>query len=155
MKERVIQSLRDKLVSELEAEESVAAATRSEVGSDETKQEGKYDTRATEASYLARGQAWRVAELRRLVAWFAVFDPHQTPPRTIGPGSLVRLDGARAGWFLLGPVGGPSTEVEGVPIRLISPKSPLGQAMLGQETEDWFEVSTPAGMAECEVCEIM
>ena len=43
------------LAHELEAVERISSVTREEVTSDETRSEGKYDTRATEASYLARG----------------------------------------------------------------------------------------------------
>lgn len=154
-KATVIEAFRTALAAELDAVERVAAMARDEVSSAETKQEGKYDTRATEASYLARGQAWRVAELRRLKAWFDVFDSARPGRETIGVGSLVQLDGARSGWFLLGPVGGPTAEVDGTVVRLISPKSPLGKAMGGLEAEDWFEVTSPTGVVEYEVLGVL
>ena len=43
-------ALRDAIQAELDAVERVAAMARDEVSSAETQQEGKYDTRATEAS---------------------------------------------------------------------------------------------------------
>ena len=84
----------------LDAVERTAAMARDEVASEETKPEGKYDTRATEASYLARGQAWRVAALRRLRAWFDTLDPNRAP-EVVTVGSLVSLSGPRAGWVFV------------------------------------------------------
>lgn len=149
-KTAVCQAILAELSTELEAVERVAAMARDEVSSAETKQEGKYDTRATEASYLARGQAWRVAELRRMVAWFRVFDA--SVGRTeIGVGSLVCLDGPRRTWVFVAPVGGPKVHVDGETVRLVSPRSPLGRAMADLEADDVFEVDGPKGRVGWEV----
>lgn len=147
----VIEAVRATLSQELAAVERVAAMARDEVSSAETKQEGKYDTRATEASYLARGQAWRVAELRRLTAWFAVFDPARHVAEKVGVGCLVQLEGPHTGWVFVSPVGGPKVTVSGETVRLISPKSPLGQAMADTEEGDCFEVKSPKGVMDYEV----
>lgn len=145
----MVEAIRATLATELEAVERVAAMARDEVSSAESKQEGKYDTRATEASYLARGQAWRVAELRRLHAWFDVLEV--TPHETARVGSLLELDGPRPGWVFLAPLGGPKVAVEGVEVRVISPSSPLGRALLGLEEGDGAEVASPQGDVEYEV----
>jgi transcription elongation GreA/GreB family factor len=150
-KNTVVEAFRTVLTEELSAVERVAAMARDEVSSEETRQEGKYDTRATEASYLARGQAWRVAELRRLKAWFDVFDAGKPGSESIGVGSLVQLDGPRSGWVFVAPIGGPKAEVDGVSIRLISLRSPLGAAMVDFEADDVFEVHSPSGTVEYEV----
>ncbi len=67
-KNTVVEAFRTVLTEELSAVERVAAMARDEVSSEETKQEGKYDTRATEASYLARGRGAAPAQgvVRRL-----------------------------------------------------------------------------------------
>jgi hypothetical protein len=134
------------LEAELAAVERVAAMARDEATSEETRSEGKYDTRATEASYLARGQAVRVAELRGLCAWFREREPLPSE-EGVALGSVVRVSGPRPGWLLLAPAGGPAVEVGGVPVRLISPDSPLGRAMLGIEQGEGFEVEGPQGIA--------
>lgn len=154
-KAAVVEALSGLLTERLVSVERVAAMARDEVASDETKQEGKYDTRATEASYLARGQAWRVAELRRLVAWCLVFDPHQPQHRAVGVGSLVQLTGRRAGWVFVAPIGGPQVEVGGQMVRIVSLDAPLGQAMLELEEDEAFEVDTPQGLSEYEVVQIL
>ncbi len=148
----VVAALRAVLLEELAAVERIAAAARDETTSAETRQEGKYDTRATEASYLARGQAWRVAELRRLAAWFEV--QSGDPRDVVGVGALVALAGARQELVFVAPVGGLSATVGGRKVRVISPGSPLGKALTGLEADDGFELQTPRGRVDYEVLAI-
>ena len=155
-KPAVIAALRAALAAERTAVESVAAMARDEVGSDQTKQEGKYDTRATEASYLARGQAWRIDELRRLAAWFDLLEP--APCDLAQVGALVELVGELAGprrdLVFLAPVGGASAEVGGRVVRIVSPGSPLGQALAELAVGDAFEVDSPGGLVTWEIAGI-
>ena len=145
-------ALRDAIQAELDSVERVAAMARDEVSSAETQQEGKYDTRATEASYLARGQAWRVAALRRLRAWFDLPSPEAEEPDVVGVGSLVSLErGGRRTLILVLPAGGATTELEGQTLLGISPKAPLGAAVMGLEAGDVFEVKTPGGVQVWEI----
>lgn len=148
-----IAAIRDVLADELATVTRVAEMAQNEASSDETRQEGKYDTRATEASYLARGQAVRVAELRRILAWFDVFDV-LAPATEVRVGALVQLAGDLNEIVLLVPIGGAQVTVEGQFIRAISPASPLGRAMMDLEAEDAFEVRTPGGLKEIEVVEV-
>ena len=152
---QVLATLRTALTTELDTLESLAASSREEVTSDETRQEGQYDTRATEASYLARGQATRIAELRRLAAWVDVFDtaaPLDPPVAQVG--ALVQIEGERTDVLFIAPAGGNRLTVEGVTVRVISPASPLGAALADQGLEDAFEVQTPGGLAEFEIVAI-
>ena len=147
----VILALRAEIGAELEAVERVAAAARDEATGEETRQEGKYDTRATEASYLARGQAWRIAALRRLKAWFDLLDLERPASEAVGVGSLVQVTGHRDAWLFVAPDGGPRATVGGRVVRVISPEGPLGAAMLALEAEEAFLVQTPQGEVEYEV----
>ncbi len=153
-KDVVVAAILAEVSAELAVVERVAAMARDEVSSEETKQEGKYDTRATEASYLARGQAWRVAELRRLRAWFAVFEP-TIENDTVTIGSLVELDGPRPGWVFVAPIGGPSVMVGDQSVRVISPKSPLGSALAECREGDAVEVESPQGPQVYEVVSLV
>ena len=67
MKSTVIEALRVDAERALETAEQAQSIARDEATSAESKAEGKYDTRATEASYLARGQAERVVALSEAV----------------------------------------------------------------------------------------
>lgn len=98
---------------ELDGVERMAALATAEATSSESKSEGKYDTRATEASYLARGQAERVGALRRLVSWFEQDIIVQT--KHVAISSLVHVDddGTQAWWLMLPDGGGRKIDVDG------------------------------------------
>jgi len=152
-KSHVIAAILAELTESLLAVERTAAMARDETTSGETRAEGKYDTRATEASYLALGQAGRIADLREQVAWFAQVG-EGVPTDRVGPGALVRLEGDQQETVYLAPVGGTRVEVDGMLVRVISLASPLGQAMAGLEAGDGFEVETPRGKLNLEVVSV-
>ena len=155
-KRRCVEALVVRLREELDALERVAAVTREEVGSAETKQEGKYDTRSTEASYLARGQAWRIAELRQLLAWFGNLDVGVTF-ESAEMGSLVvvqRDESDDEELLLVAPVGGLKTSVDGERVAVVSRSSPLGEALFGLCEGDDFEVESPRGPVPWELLSV-
>jgi len=155
-KDDVVRALHQALREELDAIERVAAMARDEATNSETKAEGKYDTRATEASYLARGQAWRIAELRRLDAWYARLEVNRPLEGIrVHVGTLVELEGERQDWVFLAPSGGGSVEVDGHRIRVISLSSPLGKGLADLEPGDAFEVDSPRGLLEYEVLRVL
>jgi transcription elongation GreA/GreB family factor len=144
---QAITALRQALRTALAAVVAVAEDARSEATGAESKQEGQYDTRATEASYLARGQGQRVLELRRLASWFENLQLEASPD-SVGLGTLVRLGGDKSEWLLVAPVGGTHAEVEGEVVRVVSPSAPLGAAIMGLELDDAVEFVTPKGVIE-------
>lgn len=106
----------------------------------EAKPENDKDTRALESSYLARGEALRLEELRA-----ALLDVQAMPAQAFegGPvrlGALVvtEEDGAR-GLFLVAPHGGGARLDDGA-VQVVTPKSPLGRALLGASAGDDCEV---------------
>jgi len=151
-KAAVVALLGAELSDELAALERVAAATRAEVSSDETRSEGKYDTRATEASYLARGQARRIAQLRRQLVWLERFDPARPlDPPLVQVGALVQLQGERVELLFVTPMGGGRLQVGPHTVRIISPRGPLGEELMELEEGDELEVDSPRGLQRYEV----
>ena len=154
-KDAVVAALLTQVTDELTGVEAMAEATRDEATSAETKSEGKYDTRATEASYLARGQAWRIIELRKFATWLSA----EVATRTLADpvvqvGALVQVIGARSEVFYIAPVGGGKATIGDITVRTISPSSPLGEAMVELEVGDGFEVDSPRGLLAFEVSAI-
>ena len=111
---------------------------------EETRAEDPKDTRATEASYLARGLAERVEQLRGDLSRLRALDLRDFGAGSaIGLGALVRVDeeneeGEEAGrsggsmtYFLLPAGGGQSLIFSGTEVRVLSPSSPLGRKILG------------------------
>ena len=105
----------------------------------DSKAENKYDTRTLEASYVARGQAQRVAELQEAVRAFGTLSGNPLESgASITLGALVSLSlpGEVAHYFL-GPFAG-GTEVlhEGQEVVIITPAAALGQKLIGKRIGD-------------------
>ena len=129
------------LASDLETLEKAHRATREGVTHEDAKPENDKDTRALEQTYLARGQAMRIEELRASVA-----DVHAMPLRSFADGSPAALgalitieeDGDESRLFLA-PAGGGNRLADGA-VQVVTPRSPLGQALLGKRSGDDVEV---------------
>jgi len=120
---------------------------------EESKSEDKHDTRATEASYLARGQAARVAEIERMILEYKGYaeQAHRAMDQ-VQPGAVVLLQAEKSTstWFFAQSGGG--TQALGVTV--ITPQSPLGEALAGLSRGDTAEVETPAGVKEYLIKEV-
>jgi transcription elongation GreA/GreB family factor len=153
-KARVIEAFRRAVGADLEASSRIVSDARDEATGSESRAENQYDTRATEASYLAAGQGQRLLALRALHGWLEQLDPEHTPDR-VGLGALVALRrGPAAEWLLLGPDGGGSVRVDAVDVRLVSARSPTGAALAGLQASESAEIETPRGPVEVEVVEV-
>jgi len=140
-------ALRDELRAQLQAslERAGAAHAAALEGAThaEARAENPKDTRGLEQSYLARGQAQRVAELATGVAAvealalrvFAAGDP-------VAMSALVSIeeDGALQHWFIA-PAGGGN--VLAGDVAVVTPSSPLGKALLGRRVDDEVEIRLP------------
>ena len=153
-KSRVVAALAAAVSDDLEALAQVTADARDEATGGESKAENKYDTRATEASYLAAGQGERMVALRALADWLGQLDP-SLALEIAGQGALVELerDGEPA-WVLVGPQGGHSVTVDGQRVLLISEDSPLGRLLIGLQAGDAEELETPRGLQELVVVDV-
>ena len=110
----------------------------------EAKAENSKDTRGLEQSYVARGQAQRVAELETGLATVTTMTvaPHSSGPVRIGSLATVRdqHDG-RTAYYWIAPAGGGSTLIDPSPtghreIIVLTPVSPLGRALLTRTVGD-------------------
>jgi hypothetical protein len=144
-KDEVIAALLDRARQEHASLAQVMRMAQDEATSDETKAEGKYDTRATEASYLAAGQGERVAQLARAIAWLDAC-------HGAGPPFYV-LEGARglAGFLLAPEGGGQRARVGALEVVVLTVRSPLGQALVGAREGDVVEVGEGSAAQAWEV----
>jgi len=123
-----------------------AAATEAKENAtgDETKSDGKYDTRAIEAGYLAGAQAEQAAKLAEAVRLFNAFDPPiYDEAEAIGPGALVETEhGGEIIYYLLAPAGGGHTvEYDGFDCTVLSPEARLYQELLEARSGELVEES--------------
>jgi transcription elongation GreA/GreB family factor len=156
-KTQVVDRIREALREQLEVLMASARAARDGATHDDSRAEDKYDTRGLEASYLAGAQAGRAEELKRLLH---VYDHLELKPHAKGQParatSLVTLEheGDR-GLYFLAPEGRPLTVQLGArAVQVITPASPLGDAVLGKQVGDTVEIESRAGVREYEVIAI-
>lgn len=143
-KQAVHAALSAALQKALETMAHAAEDARKGATHEENRSEGDKDMRATEQSYVARGQAMRTEKLAEDVAHFL-----QVPVREygrddrIGPGALVRVrvDDEPRVFFIVAQGGGTELVVDGVKITVLTPFSPAGKLLLGKEVGDELELA--------------
>lgn len=146
--------LRRRVADDLAAATAAQKATQQGVVHEESRPENDKDTRALESSYLARGQAERVANLEHDLVQLNNFEPRPWQAGVpIALGALLSLDdGERLRWYLIAPAGaGISLERGSMTIRVITPHSPVGRALIGKQVGDDLEIKTPQGTTEVSV----
>ena len=102
--------------------------------------DNKYDTLAVEAAYLAHGQSLRIADLQQSISRYQhfkppVFDAHSS----IQLGAVVSIENelGQHKHLFIGPCsGGLSIEHQGKLIQVITPATPLGQALMGKHADE-------------------
>jgi transcription elongation GreA/GreB family factor len=131
-KSAVLAALITHLETELESLLRGARASFAAATDPDSKAENKYDTRTLEASYVARGQAQRVAEVQE--AKQSLLMLRDLPVgQTVKLGSLITLEiGSQHDLYFISPAeGGIEVIVEGQEIMAITPASPLGSTIMG------------------------
>lgn len=144
------------LTSDLETLERVQMAAQEGATHAEAKSEGDKDTRATEQSYLARGQALRVQELRiELSEVLNMAIPADGKDNPVGLGALVTVeeDGTPILLFMAPQCGG--TKLAAGRVQVVTPKSPLGSALLGLRAGDDFQVPLAKRIRELTVLHVV
>lgn len=120
----------------------------------EARAENDKDTRGLEQSYLARGQAQRVAELETAIALVHIlavraFAP--TEPITLGALVTVDEDGEHKQLWIASHGGG---SVLAGDVQVVTPSSPLGRALLGKRLDDEVELRLPGKQRTLQVISI-
>lgn len=116
--------------------------TRENASGDETKSEGKYDTRATEAAYLAGAQQQQSDKLAEAIHTFRSWKlPHFELTDEIALGALVETDlDDETSFYLLAPAGGGTTlDYLGCELTLLTPEAPLFQKLAGRKPGDMLD----------------
>jgi transcription elongation GreA/GreB family factor len=153
------QALKDELVRLLEADldvlERAHRAVVEGVTHEDAKPENDKDTRALEQTYLARGQAMRIEELRAgLLAVRAMALRAFGEDVPVALGALVTVDeNGQERRFFLAPHGG-GAALAGARVQAVTPESPLGRALLGKRVGDECELNAGGRVRELAVLQI-
>ncbi|MCJ8169665.1 GreA/GreB family elongation factor [Atopomonas sediminilitoris] len=148
--------LRECVLAQLEADLAVAvqaAKTAHETATaEENIAENKYDTLGLEAAYLAAGQSRRVQEITQALQRLQQLTWRDYDPELgVDLGVVVQLQGALqqgqnpSRWLLLLPdAAGLKITFAERQIMLVSPQSPMGQALRGRLIGDEVALATAA-----------
>lgn len=156
-KQKLVDQIRGQLEKEVAAAKAAALETYEAATGEESQPENEYDTRALEASYLAGAQAKRVLEIEKSLYIFNHLELRSFDDSTpIGPTALAELDfnGKTVMAFVVPDGGGMLVDFEGKTVQVLTPKSPLGEALVGLKAGDVAVVEKGAQTLEYEVISV-
>jgi transcription elongation GreA/GreB family factor len=153
----LLEQLRQSLRDELDHARRVARATAADANHPEARPENDKDTRKIELSYLAMGQATRARELEAAITMLAAVPTQPLTARSpVAAGALVAIEVAgKPQRVFLAPSGGGTTlrDARGE-VRVVTPSSPLGRALLGRTRGDVFDLEIGGKPSEVEIVEV-
>ena len=156
-KAALLAHIKAELEQELAVIHAAASDARDAATHEDSQAENQYDTRGLEASYLAGAQASRAEALAlRIQALEFVTPKAFGKDDPVGLTALVTADdGARTRTYFVAPEGGGlKAEQDGRTILVITPKSPVGRALMERREGDLVEVMLKGKLVEMELVEV-
>ncbi len=157
-KNLLLQCVIEQLKGDLDIAQRAAQTAYEAATAEENIAESKYDTLGLEASYLATGQARRMAEIAQALKTLQQLSLQDYDPLLgIELGALVLLadESDQQRWLLLAPdAAGLKLDWQGRSIMLISPNSPMGKSLRGQRVGDELSVQVGGKLQLFEVLEV-
>jgi len=154
------QEILDKIILILEKDYSqlnkITKQAREDVIHNEMKQEGKYDTRAIEAGYLAGAQQRRLQVLKAEINTLRNLDI-KSKTNSVALSSLVEVtqNNKSITYFITAKSGGITINLDNNKVILIiSLSSPLAKGLLGKAVDDYFELNIGKKNHEIEIIKI-
>ena len=149
----------DTLAVDLDVAQRAAQTAYETATHEENVAENKYDTLGLEASYLATGQARRMEEIRQALALYRNLSLRTYDEQSgIQVSMLVTLEAENGSqqYLFLGPdAAGLKIACQGRQVTVITPRSPLGQSLLGKHEGDEVQIKV-GGVSQCyEVLEVL
>jgi transcription elongation GreA/GreB family factor len=157
LKAKLLEQIAEQLKVDLKAAIEAAMASHEAATHEESKPENQYDTRALEASYLAGAQAKRAGELEEVLAICARMNrANLSANAPVQAGALVNLDlnGQKKTVFLLPKGGGMTFKMDEQTVQIITPASPLGEAIVGLSEGDVAQVEVGGDSHDCAILSV-
>jgi transcription elongation GreA/GreB family factor len=157
-KKKVVIAIILEIEKELQVAINAAKSAHEDATNEESKPENEYDTRALEASYVARGQAKRVTELQEALFKYKnleLKDFAENDP--IAATALIEVEclGKKMTLFYMSVGGGFSIVVDGLKIQVVTPSTPLGESLLQMRAGDSVFVELGKSEREYEILKVM
>ncbi|MFN7729881.1 MAG: GreA/GreB family elongation factor [Bdellovibrio sp.] len=149
----IISSLEEELVLLINA----ARATHEAATHEESKPENEYDTFGLEASYLAGAQAKRAGEIDEVISMFKTTEfKNFSKTDRISSTALVEVEskGKHSLVFVMPKGGGVNLNFAGKNVKVITPHSTLGEALLGLKAGETAELEINEQMREYRILSV-
>ncbi|WP_413568997.1 hypothetical protein ACLWBD_16195 [Bdellovibrio sp. HCB117] len=156
-KKKLVEAIRTQLENDLSVAKQAALATYEAATHEESKPENEYDTRGLEASYLAGAQAKRISEIEELLVILKHLDVKTFGPNDkINSTALVEVEfnGKHSFFFIVVKGGGVNVQFEGRTVQIVTPSSPLGEALQDLRKGDIAVVENGDQVREYEIINI-
>jgi len=156
-KVKLIHEIRKSLEKDLEVLKEAERATREAATHEESKPENEYDTRGLEASYLAGAQSKRITETEELLVIFKHIElKYFNENDPISTTALIEIEcnNKKGSYFFLPKGGGIYLTFEGKRIQIVTPSSPLGEALLGLRVGDVALVESRGQVLEYDILSV-
>jgi len=160
----LLAEVRARIAEDLAALVGSQRETQAGATHEEAKPESDKDTRAIEASYLARGLADRVSSLREASAKLASLIVRRFgEDDAVALSALVEVEvededgdgdgdaeggGAALYYFVLPAGAGVKLRASGALVRVVTPEAPVGKLLLGRRVGDELHLPGPGGGRE-------
>ena len=147
-KNKIVEILKDRILVQIQEAEAAYKETAQFASHDDTKSEGKYDTRGIEAGILAGAQKKRVEELKidlELLESIPIYDFRDEDEIALGALVEIEINSMKKKYFISSTSGGSLLQINGEPILVISVFSPMGSAIINLKRNDTFEIESPSG----------
>ncbi|MAX66829.1 MAG: GreA/GreB family elongation factor [Bacteriovoracaceae bacterium] len=154
LKQRILEQLKDNVQKELNQLKTAYETTKNLVQAGDLKSDGKYDTRATEANYLADGQRQRIHELEQELEILAEVSLSKQASASIGSLVTIKFNDMVKKYFIAPTAGGTMLKLDDEVVLVISVFSPLGDAVLNLEKNDSFEIELKGEIREYQLLDI-
>lgn len=151
-KQKILDQLIQNVSQELTQLQEAYKSTQELIQSGDLKSDGKYDTRGTEANYLANGQRQRITQLEQEIELLdSVEIKAKKSSISIGTLAEIKLNGHIRKYFIAPTSGGTMVRDGEDVVLVISVFSPIGDRALGLRTGDLFELELKGQVREYEV----
>ena len=144
-----------RLASQLDAARNAHQSAIEGATHEQARAENDKDTRGLEQSYLARGHSARIADLEVAVTAVGALALRTfTAEQAVALGALVVVgeEERRLTYFVVSHGGGET--LAGGTVQVVTPRSPLGLALIGKQPGDVAELRLAGRRRELEILEI-
>jgi hypothetical protein len=151
----LLAKLRDDLERDVAVMEKAASTAHDAATHPEMKPENDKDTRGIEAGYLAGAQSLRALEMRRMLDKLRALKARPfNHDDAVDDTALVELaddKGARRFVFICPFGAGMKAKLDGVEVQVVTPESPLGEAVVGKRAGDVVEMNAGGRVRSLEI----